>query len=496
MRVVEEDPFSPSSSERPQSSRGFRRLFGSKDSRIGETSVKGKSIQQISDIKLLAETQLGVSVWALDASRSGVLAGCDDGSVRLLSADLEEIRNFQVAHRGAVTSVLWHSDGVHFLSVGVDRCVRVWSLLSEANSRSKSIDTSSKFGRSCSIGQSIAAAQPLLSVPHSCAVSAAVFDPRGLVIDDSSPSSIWLISAGTDGRVRAWRGPLLEQYESVGSPDLKNDRLPSAIAVKVDQGDSEVPRMSQLFLGAVSMGAPAPRQDQQSPGCLVAVGCANGVVIIFRYAEGHFTVKAQMHCKNRHGKFSGGARVSAISWLGGDELAVSTHDDRVRLIRLVGGKELIPVGKFKGHSNQGKSPLGAHLIKPKGGKDFIAKNGKYERTPADTPSTGLSSSIPSRPVSPQVDDNTESYLLSGSECGSVFVWRRDGTAVGEDGVETGAAWESFIAAEKPDRLTACVPAPWEPEKIQGTARLPACTVVATLNGCIRVFYNRGAPVTL
>ena len=382
------------------------------ESRLGSIVVKGKDTQQISDVQLWAETSLNVPVWSLDACKSGILCGCDDGSIHLLTSDLSPIKVFNLAHRGPVTSVAWHSDGVHFLSVGLDRCVRVWSLSATHRDRGTA---------------------PLLSIPHSCAVTAACFDPRAVSIDDTSPSSVWIFSAGTDGRLRAWRGPLLDQYESV-APAGGNGRQPTALAARLD-----------------------------GSAALLAVGGEAGNLLVMRFHDGQFSLRAQQQCKNRSGKYANGERVVSVSWTAPDELLVSTHDDRLRLLRYR-ERELVPVGKFKGHENHSKSPLGAYLIRPRG-------DGKV------------------------IDD--ESYLLSGSECGYVFIWRRDATGVHHTGeVDTGNSYESFLAVEKPDKLTACVPAPWEPEKIDSQARLPACSVVATLQGLIRIFYNRGAPISL
>ena len=393
----------------------FRSLFAglSKDgvNHLGTITVRGKDTQQISDVQLAAETKLNVSIWALDVSKSGILCGCDDGAIHLLNTELLPIKTYNLAHRGPVTYLLWHTDGIHFLSVGLDRCVRVWSL-SFLNDKSNA---------------------PLLSVPHSCAVTAACFAPRAVSIDDSAPSSVWMFSAGTDGRLRAWRGPLLDQYESVAPAGGGSDRQPSALAARLD-----------------------------GSAALVAVGGQSGHLLIMRFVDGQFLLRAQMHCKNRSGKHSNGERIVSVCWTAPDELLVSTHDDRLRLLRYR-ERELIPIGKFKGHQSNSKSPLGAYLIRPR---------------------EGLAS-----------DD--ESYLISGSECGHVFIWRRDATAVDSTGeVDTAASFESFLAVEKPDRLTACVPAPWEPERIDSQARLPACSVVATLQGVVRIFYNRGSPISL
>jgi len=389
----------------------LKSLFSrSLEERLGSIVVRGKETQQISDVQLSAETRLNVAIWSLDVCKSGILCGCDDGSIHLLTSDLAPIKTFAIAHRGPVTTVLWHPDGIHFMSVGLDRCVRVWSL-SSLSDRSNS---------------------PLLSVPHSCAVTAACFDPRAVSIDDNSPSSVWIFSAGTDGRLRAWRGPLLDQYESIAPAGGTSDRQPSALAARLE-----------------------------GSAALLAVGDQTGRLMVMRFSDGQFSLRAQFHCKNRSGKHASGERVVSVSWAAPDELLVSTHDDRLRLLRYR-ERELIPIGKFKGHQSHSKSPLGAYLIRPRGGSN-----------------------------------EEESYLLSGSECGSVFIWRRDATGVDTSGeVDTGDSYESFLAVEKPDRLTACVPAPWEPEKIDSLARLPACSVVATLQGVVRIFYNRGAPVPL
>jgi WD40 repeat protein len=379
---------------------------------LGLVTVKNKDVQQLTDVQLYAETCLDVSIWSMDVNKSGILCGCDDGSIYLLSSELTQIQVFTSAHKGPVISVTWHLDGIHFISVGLDRCVKVWSLSSISSRHSNT---------------------PILSVPHSCAVTAACFDPRAVSIDDTSPSSVWLFSTGTDGRLRAWRGPLLDQYESVASQG-SSDCQPSALAARLD-----------------------------GSAALIALGGGSGSLSILRFADGQFSLKATRKCKNRSGKHSDGERIVSVSWAGSDELLVSTHDDRIRLLRYR-EREIIPIGKFKGHANHNKSPLSAYLVK----QDETGK-GNY---------------------------SDESYLMSGSECGSVFIWRRDATGMGTEGeVDTGISCESFIAVEKPDKLTACVPAPWEIEKIDSLARLPACSVVATLQGVVRIFYNRGSPIS-
>ncbi len=74
------------------------------------------------------------------------------------------------------------------------------------------------------------------------------------------------------------------------------------------------------------------------------------------------------------------------------------------------------------------------------------------------------------------------FVATGSEDGSVFLWERNSSAVVGSEVETSETWESFLASEKPDKLTVVSPAPWNPEG-------SGCVVVGTWNGVVRVFYN-------
>ena len=438
---------------------------------LGTVTIKNHTVATLTDVQVCAEASIHSAVSALDCSRSGVLVGAADGSIRLLNADLDEVLFIDCAHRGSVSGLEWHSDGIHFLSFGTDRCVRVWSVATR----------SGRLGAPVSI-------QPILSVPHSCSVTAAVFDPRGLSIDDLQPSTVWLLSAGTDGRLRAWRGPLLDQYESIAQPGADASKLPTSIAAKLDTAPS--PRTSQqpvanqtslALFGRPGTGSATGSPSRSSPAALVAVGCGNGAVSLFRYCDGFFTTRGQVTCKNRRGKFSNGEPVHGLAWIkktmADDELLVNTGDHRIRVIR-VSGKDLKVVGKFKGHV--GKQGLSVHVLKGKTGA-------------AGTPAVSSCSSAGSHQgVPPAVPPSAVEYLMCGSDDGAVFFWRRDGTEIKSDGeVETDEAFESFTAVERSDKLTACVTAPWEPEASE--ALLSACLVVGTAQGWVRVFYNRGAP---
>lgn len=362
-------------------------------SHLGVTRTPNNSQPQYLSptVELHAETRLNSAILTLSVCRSGILAGCDDGSIFLLTADLSLVRAFPSAHRGACTSVEWHLDGIHFVSSGSDRTVRIWSINSSNGSGT----------------------QPLLAIAHSCEVTAACFDPRCISISDSQPSSIWLFTCGLDNRLRFWRGSLLEQYESLGC-------VPVSLVAKLE-GDQTA----------------------------IYVGTGDGRVLVYGFSRNSFGFLNEALVRNRNGKFSSGVSVIGIALINGQLssdccLLVTTADHRLRYLLNADAKgtALEAVGKFKGLVNTG------------GFKGFVVSGGGRSQ-----------------------------FIVSGSECGHVFIWPRESS----EKEKTSEAWESFLVAEKPEKLTALSAAPWNPET---SDMLPLCVVAGTSEGGVRVFYNR------
>ena len=79
-------------------------------------------------VHMWAEINLGCPVWSVSVSRSGILCGCDDGSVVLLNTNLVKILSLEAHGKSPVIQVSWAGDSLHFLSVGTDSIIRVWSI--------------------------------------------------------------------------------------------------------------------------------------------------------------------------------------------------------------------------------------------------------------------------------------------------------------------------------------------------------------------------------
>jgi WD40 repeat protein len=140
------------------------------------------------------------------------------------------------------------------------------------------------------------------------------------------------------------------------------------------------------------------------------------------------------------------------------ELIVSSQDNRIRLIE-IGANGMNTVGKYKGHqSSAGDVALAAFVVSP--------------------------------PFS-------DAMLLSGSECGRVFVWTLDeGRDLADASVSlrtklTGShaarPIDSWKAISAPDKLTAVAYAPWNPERGSVSA---SSSIAASLDGVVRLFITK------
>ena len=63
-------------------------------------------------------------------------------------------------------------------------------------------------------------------------------------------------------------------------------------------------------------------------------------------------------CRNRHGRYSNGRKITNIEFVNKKNALISTSDSRIRLMNMEDGKILV---KYKGHTNTKiKSSIKAH----------------------------------------------------------------------------------------------------------------------------------------
>jgi hypothetical protein len=416
----------------------------SSESSSARTLTKDMRIQRsrslgtvYSEVHLWAETKLSCPVWSLSVSRSGILCGCDDGRVVVLNTNLAEIVSF-VAHAASpVVTVLWAGDSLHFLSVGTDSTVKVWTL-----------DDTERGG--CSDEK----ASCIYSLTQNAHVVAASFHPFSfpssslLGIGASSSSkptqpSHTLFVLTNDRRIGVWTDGLFERYESLSSKDP-----PVCMSVSVKGFHTS------------SFSA-----DSSSTSVFIAVGTQSGDLLLYSYIpEKGIYYETSISCKNRRGVYKDGTPVVSVVWVNRHDMLVATQDNRIRLVRIDNKDgtsariEMKVVQKYRGHkSSSGEAPLAAFVLTP-----------------------------------PFADP----ILQCGSECGRIYVWPMDSGGRRRSILKRFArtfkpskalkATESWYAVDAPDKLTAAVPAPWAPEKgsIGGN-----CTVASSLEGYVRLFFN-------
>ena len=283
------------------------------------------------EVTLEAETHLGCPIWSIGVSKSGILCGCDDGSIVLLNSNLDCCFRLQQAHGSSpVVSVSWAEDGVHFLTVGTDLTVKVWS-----------IETTEERTATC-----------LYTLLQISPVITASFHPRtfpavsSLILDPTKKSltgcTVFVLTA--DRRISIWTDGQIERYESLSSKD------------------SSPVCMSTRLVEAVPW---------------IAVGTKTGELLVYSFVwDKGLVFEQSISCRNRRGKFKDGTPIVSIFWVTARDLLVASQDDRLRLVRL-GSKGNSPsvIAKFKGHeSSKGEVPLPAFVVSPPFG-DKVVQSG-------------------------------------------------------------------------------------------------------------------------
>ena len=364
-------------------------------------------------------------------SRSGILCGCDNGTVVLLNSNLARGLTIQ-AHGTAspVTQVTWAGDELHFLSVATDKTVKVWSLEHESGGSSDS-------GFTC-----------IYTIPQMTAIVSACFHPLAFA-QDAGPAGTTLFVLTVDRRIGVWTNGMVQRYETLSPKDP-----PVCMATE----------LKPFHYSSFSMDSP----DRSA---FVAIGTKTGDLLIYSYVpERGIFFEHSIMCRNRRGPYSDGTPIVSIVWTSPKELLVASQDNRIRLVRLTQKPldEIVPHGskidvtvvkKFRGHkSSSGEAPLAAFLLTPPFTDPILqcgSECGRVYVWPVEHVE-------PSEPNALQKIANkfkTSRALLAG---------------------------ESWQAVNPPDKLTALGPAPWHPEKgsIGGS-----CTVTASLAGVVRIFFN-------
>ena len=415
----------------------------SSESSYARTPTKDMRIQRsrslgsvYSEVHLWAETKLTCPVWSLSVSRSGILCGCDDGRVVLLNTNLVEIVSFEAHGSSPVVTVLWAGDSLHFLSVGTNSTLKIWSFdQTEAGNASDDKVT-------C-----------LYALTQTSAVVAACFHPFSFPSSSlfaMSPSKTpsrtnTLFVLTSDRRIAVWTDGMFERYESLSSKD------PPVC-------------MSTSVKGFHTSSFSA---DCSSTSVFIAVGTKSGDLLLYSYIpERGIYYETSISCRNRRGVYKDGTPIVSIVWVNRTDMLVATQDNRIRLVRIKNNEasssgkriELTVIQKYRGHkSSNGEAPLAAFVLSP---------------------------------------PFAEAILQCGSECGRIYVWPLDSGAQKRSVLKRIArklkpskalkATESWYAVDAPDKLTAVVPAPWSPEKgsIGGS-----CTVASSLDGYVRLFFN-------
>lgn len=422
------------SSASESSSDTDRSLVESTGTRDIAVQISGSRGKVYKEIHLWAETKLECPVWSISVSRSGILCGCDDGSVVLLNSNLVRCLSIDAHGESPVVHVGWAGDSLHFLSVGTDFTVKVWSLESTGASANSEDPVTCVYA--------LKQAASIVSVcfhPFSFASSSV------LVVDAKNNLSHTIFVLTGDRRIGVWTDGLFERYESLSSKDVP---VCMSASLKGYQTNSLSASTSETSV-------------------FVAVGTKAGDLVLYSYVQDRgIYYEGSISCRNRRGKFSDGTPVISVVWTSKSEFFVATQDNRIRRVTVsVEGEnkdrkiKLSVIQKFRGHkSSNGEAPLAAFVLTP----------------PFSSP-----------------------ILQCGSECGRIFVWRMDDDTKQKPNIlqqvarkfkpsRARKASESWQAAKTPDKLTAAAPAPWNPER--GTIG-GSCTVVATLAGYVRLFFS-------
>ena len=395
-------------------------------------------------------------------SKSGILCGCDNGTVIFMNSNLV-INETIPAHRSAVTHVQWTIDGLHFLSAGTDSLICIWSMAYNPEKPAEvrclmAIPQNSPLVSACfhplsfsSPNASFTFVQKSTDVPVAFSmVGAKDLTTPSPPVNTRTQKSVVVFSLTSDRRIGVWVDGQADRYESLSSKDppvcmscCLRSYSPSSSVVAVDHG-----------------------------AALLAVGTTTGNLLVYSYTpEQGLKYEASIVCRNRNGPYKDGTPIVSITWINSNEMLVATQDNRIRLVKLslvsglrsFGRVTLSIVKKFRGHkSAAGESPFGAFVLSPPFG---------------------------------------DAVIECGSECGRVFVWQFPGSRNFTEPKKS--FWEKIArtfkpsraiksiecwrAVEHPDKLTAVAPAPWNPDRgsIGGS-----CTVTASLNGYVRLFFNK------
>lgn len=290
-------------------------------------------------IELWGETHLGSPVWSLSVSKSGILCGCDNGSIVMLNSNLDCCFRLSGAHGNSpVVRLSWAKDALHFLSVGTDLQVVVWELATSGELTANRLYTLPQ------ISPVISAEFHPSTFPDTHKDSVGSDGDTGPAI--KSPACTVLVLTA-DRRITVWTDGVVEQYESLSVKDA----TPVCMSV---------------------------RKIKKFP--FVAIGTKTGELLLysFRSSNDGIVFEQSLTCRNRRGKFSSGTPIVSIVWISDEELLVASQDDRLRLVRF--DKELSIVTKFRGHeSSQGDVALGAFVVAPPFGEKIIQSGSECGR---------------------------------------------------------------------------------------------------------------------
>jgi WD40 repeat protein len=281
-------------------------------------------------IEVWGETHLGSPVWCMSASKSGILCGCDDGSIVLLNSNLDCCFRLQEAHgHSAVVRLSWSADGSHFLSVGTDKRVIVWGLDTAGTLAAKPIYTMVQ------ISPVISADFHPSTYPDTMKLSTGSEAPT--FSKKAKPPSCIVLVLTVDRKITVWTDGLVEQYESLSVKDA------TPVCMSLHQS-------------------------------YIAIGTRSGEMLLYSFknsVEGIVFI-ASLTCRNRRGKFKEGTPIVGISWVSDNELLISSQDDRLRLASFENGKSLAVKHKLKGHeSSKGNVALAAFTVIPPFGQKIV-----------------------------------------------------------------------------------------------------------------------------